>query len=62
MKKSAQTKIKLLKEAREMAKDLHRAAIIDVTTMREFDALCVSKIYELPAVKIKSAGINQVIL
>lgn len=65
MKNSDQTKVRLLKEAHEMARDLHSADIIDITTMREFDALCVSKIHELSAAKIKKirrcAGISQAV-
>jgi putative transcriptional regulator len=54
MKKSDKTKKRLLHEAHEMAKDLHEIGALDFTTMREFDALCLSQIHELSAAKIKS--------
>ena len=65
MKKNDRTKKRLLNEAHEMAKDLHEADIADITTMREFDALCVSEIHELSASKIKKirryAGVSQAV-
>lgn len=65
MKKNDKTKQRLLKEAHEMAKDLQGVAIIDIATMREFDAFCVSEIHELSATKIKKirlcAGISQAV-
>jgi putative transcriptional regulator len=65
MRRHDQTKQRLLKEAHEMAKELHNAAIVDIATMREFDALCVSEIHTLSAAKIKKirrcAGISQAV-
>jgi putative transcriptional regulator len=37
----------LLEVAHEMAKGLYEANIIDATTMREFDTLCLPPIKEL---------------
>ena len=34
-------KSRLLSEVREAAQDLHSIGVIDVTTMRKFDALCL---------------------
>lgn len=42
---SKKQKSRLLDEAREMASDLHEAGVIDMTTMREFDALCLPEIH-----------------
>ncbi len=48
-----------------MAKGLHAAAVADMATMREFDALCVPKVRELSATKIKKirrgAGVSQAV-
>lgn len=60
---SNKTKKRLLKEAHEMAKDLHGAGVIDVITMREFDTLCLPKVHDLSPNKIKKirckAGVSQ---
>jgi putative transcriptional regulator len=65
MKKNDLTKKRLLKEAHDMAKDLHHANIITITTMKEFDALCITPAHELSATKIKKirrcAGISQAV-
>lgn len=50
---SKQKQSRLLKEAHEMASDLHDADIIGMTTMREFDALCLPDVHELSPAKIK---------
>ncbi|ABS78568.1 DNA-binding protein (plasmid) [Coxiella burnetii] len=47
MKKNDQTKKRLIEEAHEIVKDLHEAGIADITTMREFDALCLSETHSL---------------
>lgn len=44
---------RLLEEAHEMASDLHESGIIDMTTMREFDALCLTDVHALSPSKIK---------
>ena len=54
MKKNDSTKKRLLDEAHEMASDLYDTGIMDITTMREFDALCLPTTHELSATKIKS--------
>ncbi len=65
MKKNDQTKNRLLQEAHEMVKDLHDAGIADMTTMREFDALCISQTHDLSPSKIKKirrcAGVSQAV-
>jgi len=53
MKKADKTKKRLLKEAHEMAQDLHDVGAMDLITMREFDAMCLSKIHEFSPTKIK---------
>lgn len=54
MRKIDKTKARLLKEAHEMATNLHKAGAIDITTMREFDALCLTETSTLSATQIKS--------
>lgn len=65
MKKNDRTKKRLLQEAHEMVKDLHDVGIADFATMREFDALCVSKTHNLSPSKIKKirrcAGVSQAV-
>jgi len=53
MKKPDRTKKRLLKEAHEMAKDLHEAGAIDITPMREFDVLCLSEVHEMSPSRTK---------
>lgn len=48
MKKTDKTKKRLLTEAHEIAKGLHKAGAFDVTTMKEFDALCLSEVRANP--------------
>jgi putative transcriptional regulator len=66
MKKSDQTKERLLEEAHAMMKGLHEAGIADVTTMREFDALCVSETHDCSPSRIKKIrrciGVSQAVL
>ena len=66
MTKPDVTKKRLLKEAHEMATDLHEAGIIDISTMREFDSLCLTEARELSPNKIKkirrNAGVSQAVL
>jgi putative transcriptional regulator len=65
MKKNDATKKRLLSEAHEMAKDLYDSGVMDLTTMREFDALCLPATHELSPSKIKkirrSAGFSQAV-
>src|ERR1700722_95307 len=51
--KSQKSKKTLLEVAHEMAEGLHAAGIIDKTTMREFDVLCLSPVKEFSAKEIK---------
>lgn len=43
----------ILDMVHESAKDLHEADVMDQTTMREFDALCLPPVKEYTAVQIK---------
>jgi len=43
----------LLEAAHDMACGLHKVGAIDVTTMREFDALCLPEVKELDNEEIK---------
>lgn len=65
MKKNDRTRKRLLKEAHEMVKNLSDAGAVDVTTMREFDALCVTETHELSPSRIKKirqcAGVSQAV-
>ncbi|PKQ06581.1 MAG: transcriptional regulator [Alphaproteobacteria bacterium HGW-Alphaproteobacteria-11] len=44
---------RILDEVREAAKDLYDAGAIDVTTMREFDALCLPQVPHYTSSDIK---------
>ena len=60
MKKSKEIKKpSLLEVAHDMAKGLHEADIIDVTTMREFDALCLPPVKDLSATQIKKIRLKE---
>src|SRR3990167_291977 len=63
MKTSDKTKRRLLLEAHDMAKALHRVGAMDVVTMRQFDAHCLPHIEKFSASKIKKlrkeAGVSQ---
>lgn len=48
-----------LEIAHEMAKGLYKANIIDVITMREFDALCLAPVKELSAKEIKEIRLRE---
>ncbi len=54
MKKIDKTSVRLLKEAHSMATDLHKVGALDITTMREFDALCLTETPKLSVTEIKS--------
>lgn len=49
----------LLEVAHEMAKGLYEANVIDITTMREFDALCLPPIKDLTASQIKKLRLRE---
>jgi putative transcriptional regulator len=46
-------KSRVLSEVREAAQDLHDAGVIDIATMREFDALCLPEVPHYTAQDIK---------
>lgn len=48
-----------LEVAHEMAKGLYEANVIDATTMREFDALCLPPVKELSAREIKRLRLRE---
>lgn len=49
----------LLEVAHEMSKGLYEANIIDATTMRDFDTLCVPPVKELSAAEIKKLRLRE---
>lgn len=49
----------MLEVGHEMAKGLYEANIIDATTMREFDALCLAPIKELSPKEIKEIRLRE---
>lgn len=65
MKKSKPAKSRLMQEAHKMAADLYEGGIITLSTMKEFDALCLSETHELSASKIKkiriTSGVSQAV-
>ena len=44
---------KLLDSIQETAKDLHDAGVMDIRTMREFDALCLEPVKSMSAAQIR---------
>lgn len=44
---------RILKEMHETARGMHDAGTLNLTTMREFDALCLSPVDQLSAAQIK---------
>lgn len=57
-KKKAMNK-RMLETAHEMATGLYDAGVIDATTMREYDALCLPQIRELTAREIKRIRLRE---
>ncbi len=49
----------LLEVGHEMAQGLYDAGIIDATTMREFDVLCLSPVEELSPLQIKKLRLRE---
>ena len=49
----------LLENAHEMAQGLYDAGVIDATTMREFDVLCLPPIKELSPQEIKKIRLHE---
>lgn len=52
-------KIGMLKIAHEMAEGLYDAGIVDATTMREFDALCLPPVPDLNPSQIKKIRLKE---
>jgi putative transcriptional regulator len=52
-------KLTMLEVAHEMAKDLHAANIMDATTMREFDILCLPPVENLTPKQIKNLRLRE---
>jgi putative transcriptional regulator len=49
----------MLEVAHQMAKGLYQANVINATTMREFDALCLPPVKELSATEIKKIRLRE---
>lgn len=49
----------MLEVAHEMAKGLYEANVIDATTMREFDTLCLPPVKELSPIAIKKIRLRE---
>ena len=49
----------MLEVAHEMAKGLYEANVINATTMREFDTLCLAPVKELSATEIKRIRLRE---
>jgi putative transcriptional regulator len=52
-------KLTALEAAHEMAKGLYKAHIIDATTMREFDSLCLPPVKEFSPAQIKKLRLRE---
>ncbi len=57
--KKKEKKQTMLEVAHEMAKGLHEANVIDATTMREFDTLCLPPVEDLSANQIKKIRLRE---
>lgn len=57
--KTKSVKKSMLEVAHEMAQGLYDANVIDATTMREFDVLCLPPVKELSAKQIKSIRLRE---
>ena len=49
----------ILEVAHEVARGLYEANVIDATTMREFDTLCLAPVKELSAIEIKKIRLRE---
>ena len=49
---------RIAKEIHETAKGLHKAGVMDTTTMREFDALCLPPVKKLTPKQIQSLRVK----
>ncbi|MGQ0696902.1 MAG: helix-turn-helix domain-containing protein [Panacagrimonas sp.] len=54
MSKNAPRKSRILATVHESAKELHRAGVIDVRRMHEYDALCMPAVPDYSPTKIKA--------
>jgi putative transcriptional regulator len=59
LKKAKNKKPSMLEVAHEIAKGLYDAEIINATTMREFDALCLPPVKDLSAFEIKKIRLRE---
>lgn len=50
---------RILETVHESAKGLHEAGVMDETTMRQFDALCLPPVKQYSAKEIKTIRLNQ---
>ena len=56
---SKHKKVSLLEAAHEMARGLYDADVINATTMREFDALCLPEIRDFTPTQIKKIRLHE---
>ena len=49
---------RILKEMHDTARGLHKAGVMDTTTMREFDVLCLPPVKKMTARQIKQLRIR----
>jgi putative transcriptional regulator len=49
----------ILETVHESAKDLYEIGLIDATTMREFDSLCLQEVHEMKPQDIKEIRIRE---
>jgi putative transcriptional regulator len=56
---SKKTKTRLMDTAHDMAKGLYQIGVIDATTMREFDVLCLPKVKDLSDKEIKTIRLRE---
>ncbi len=56
---SKKTKARLMDTAHDMAKGLYGMGVIDATTMREFDVLCLPKIKDLSDKEIRTIRLRE---
>ncbi len=49
---------RILKEMHDTASGLHKAGVMDTTTMREFDALCLPPVKKMTARQIKQLRVQ----
>jgi putative transcriptional regulator len=59
MKISKKTDMTLLEVAQDMAKGLYEAGVIDATTLREYEALCIPPVKELSSKEIKKIRLHE---